>query len=195
MKKILAATVLLSLGLTWTTSTVEASWLSKAWNRLETSSNNLAKENSLPTHADYNYPHTMGAIYGQDLPRDDWQIAGIHLLDTESALNSLGTADKVTNKKGMISKTQYYYGGITYNVDWDGRISYINVTNRDAVTNRGIAVGDSLVKVYEAYGAPTNITKDDTWVYGYYKYATDRGKTLEFSTKNKKVTNIRMIIS
>ena len=187
MKKILVATALFSMGLIGTTSMVEASWLSKAWNRLETSSNNLAREKQLPTEEEYAYAKTIG-WHGERLPKDDLTIAGVGLGMSEASLNSLGPADRVETNLGNIPWAKYHYGSITYHVRL-GEIIKITVQKRDAVTHRGIAVGDSLLKVYDIYGRPVNI-QNHTWWYGKYLYPSDQFELLEFKTDGKKVTEI-----
>ena len=89
------------------------------------------------------------------------------------------------------------YGGITYesvhgNFD---RAGLITVVNRDAVTYRGIAVGDSLEAVYKAYGRPTHINSRNDWFYGVFIWPSDAKSGITFENDGEKVTKIRIINS
>lgn len=189
MKKILGLSFCLLGLLDFNASIVDASWLSKAWNRLETSSNNLAKEKKFPTHKDSLQWQHYGQMNGVALPTEDMSIAGISVGSNESVLNSLGPAQSIEKKARWIV---YHYGSIAYHVE-QGKIVLITVEKRDAITRRGIAVGDSLVKVYDSYGTPNLVKSDNTWVYGRYFYPGDQMYTLVFVNNGKKVTRIEVM--
>ena len=89
------------------------------------------------------------------------------------------------------------YGGIKYSSlmgDLD-RAGMITIENRDAVTYRGIAVGDSLDAVYQAYGRPNYINSENDWFYGYFVWASDAIRGIYFENDGEKVTKIRIVTS
>jgi len=67
---------------------------------------------------------------------------------------------------------------------------YMTVSNRDAVTARGIAVGDSLKKVMDIYGRPDFIDFNNRWFYGYLRYNSDNIVGIFFEHNGSKVTKI-----
>ena len=67
---------------------------------------------------------------------------------------------------------------------------YMIVSNRDAVTARGIAVGDSLKKVMDIYGRPDFIDFNNRWFYGYLRYNSDNIVGIFFEHNGSKVTKI-----
>lgn len=77
---------------------------------------------------------------------------------------SLGTSfDAVKASLGQPTtekRDELTYGGIKFghSLMQDSRpiVWYMTVSNRDAVTARGIAVGDTLKKVMDIYGRPEN---------------------------------------
>lgn len=77
---------------------------------------------------------------------------------------SLGTSfDAVKASLGQLTsekRDELTYGGIKFghSLMQDSRpiVWYMTVSNRDAVTARGIAVGDTLKKVMDIYGRPEN---------------------------------------
>jgi len=170
------------------TSSVDASWLSKAWGRYKHSNEQLLKEQALPTYDDYAAVRLQRGWVGVELPDEDMSIAGIVLGSSESSLNSLGPAQWVEKKPRW---TIYHYGSIQYFVE-AGLIKAITVSARDAVTYRGIAVGDPLTKVYDLYGKPVNIKSNKTCVYGRYINFSGVMHVLEFETNGKKVTKISL---
>ena len=86
------------------------------------------------------------------------------------------------------------YGGIKFghSLMQDSRpiVWYMTVSNRDAVTARGIAVGDSLKKVMDIYGRPDFIDFNNRWFYGYLRYNSDNIVGIFFEHNGSKVTKI-----
>lgn len=81
-------------------------------------------------------------------------LAGVSLGTSFDAVKaSLG---RPTSEK----RDELIYGGIKFghSLMQDSRpiVWYMTVSNRDAVTARGIAVGDTLKKVMDIYGRPEN---------------------------------------
>ena len=130
-------------------SVADASWLSKAMDRLETSNAKLSP--SWPKADQYRH-YRPGQVIGAYLPAEDMKIAGVSLGTSFDAVKaSLG---QPTSEK----RDELTYGGIKFghSLMQDSRpiVWYITVSNRDAVTTRGIAVGDTLKKVMDVYGRP-----------------------------------------
>ncbi|EBY4569918.1 MAG: hypothetical protein E7H41_07830 [Veillonella sp.] len=63
-------------------------------------------------------------------------------------------------------------------------------TSFDAVTARGIAVGDTLEKVMDVYGRPDFIDFNNRWFYGYLRYNSDNIRGIFFEHNGSKVTKI-----
>lgn len=163
-------------------SDVDASWLSKAWGRLEDSLDRA------DTHAPPSITDTRKDI-GRPLSQEELKIAGVPMhARFEDVKASLGAPQYET-------KESLQYGGITfYGQLWQGlgRVSRIDVSNRDAVTARGIAVGDSLKQLVKAYGKPDFI-KDDYYFYGYQQAYSDVIRGLYFTHDGKKIIHIRIV--
>lgn len=88
---------------------------------------------------------------------DDLTVLGVpYNAQKSDIINSLGTP----NREGVLTRSMnaaYYitYGGVTFNLDSKGdtaRISSIGISNRDAITVRGVAVGDPKSKIINSYG-------------------------------------------
>ena len=146
-------------------SVADASWLSKAMDRLETSNAKLSPS----------WPKDM-------------KIAGVSLGTSFDAVKaSLG---QPTSEK----RDELTYGGIKFghSLMQDSRpiVWYITVSNRDAVTARGIAVGDTLKKVMDVYGRPDFIDFNNRWFYGYLRYNSDNIRGIFFEHNGSKVTKI-----
>ena len=162
------------------TTVVDASWLSKAWGRLENSLDTVSTD--APPSVDrknYNVGHL--------LPKEDMKIAGVPLGATFPEIKaSLGNPQYETNDT-------LQYGGIKYHCDIylyrDYRVDRIVVTNRDATTARGIAVGDTLKQVVAVYGQPDFIYKD-YYFYGYQQAGSDYIDGIYFTHDGKRVTRI-----
>ena len=216
MKKLTTSILLALFSATLFTPThVEASWLSKTWKKVEKSWNESGKQSSstgtsgastsairLPQRSEYPTSFVGGELVGQSMDIQDLTIAGVPVGAEYSEIRrSLGvpTAEKMYTP-GMVfggSNIFMRYGGITYesvlgNFD---RAGLITVVNRDAVTHRGIAVGDSLEAVYKAYGRPTHINSRNDWFYGAFIWASDAKRGITFENDGEKVTKIRIISS
>ena len=215
MKKLTTSILLALFSATIFTPThVEASWLSKAWEKIEKSWNEAGQQSSingttstssstirLPQQSEYPTSFVGGELVGQSLDIQDLTIAGVPVGAEYSEIRrSLGipTAEKMYHP-GVFGGPNIFmrYGGITYesvlgNFD---RAGLITVVNRDAVTYRGIAVGDSLEAVYKAYGRPTYINSRNDWFYGAFIWASDAKRGITFENDGEKVTKIRVISS
>lgn len=192
-------------------STADASWLSKALDRLSKSaessstsgtdgSSDSSYESSirLPQESDYHF--RGGQLIGSPLSDHDMSVVGVIPGNTfQEIMNSLG---RPTSDQGKTIT----YGGITFGEGYtltrdsnNDRITYIYIDNRDATTARGIAVGDSLEKVYKVYGRPDYVgyadDKGDYWFYGQAVWATDMMKGIQFENDGRKVTRIAVINS
>ena len=194
---------------------VEASWLSKTWKKVEKSWNEAGKQSTstgtsgsststirLPQRSEYPSSYSLGQFVGQRPDVQDLIIAGVPVSAQYSEIRrALGTptAEKMYTP-GMVfggSNIFMRYGGITYESvhgDFD-RAGMITVVNRDAVTHRGIAVGDSLEAVYKAYGRPTHINSRNDWFYGAFIWSSDAKSGITFENDGEKVTKIRVINS
>lgn len=163
----------------------DASWLSKAMDRLETSNAKLSP--TWPKAEQYRH-YRPGQAIGAPLPDEDMRIAGVSLGTSFDAVKaSLG---QPTSEK----RDELTYGGIKFghSLMQDSRpiVWYMTVSNRDAVTARGIAVGDSLEKVMDIYGRPDFIDFNNRWFYGYLRYNSDNIVGIFFEHNGSKVTKI-----
>lgn len=88
-----------------------------------------------------------GRLYGTMISKEEKVIAGVSLGSSfESIIKSLGKPDKIDYIGNRISAVTY--GGIYFSNFMGSEEMYmITVSNRDAVTARGVAVGDTLEKV------------------------------------------------
>lgn len=166
-------------------SVADASWLSKAMDRLETSNAKLSP--TWPKAEQYRH-YRPGQAIGAPLPDEDMRIAGVSLGTSFDAVKaSLG---QPTSEK----RDELTYGGIKFghSLMQDSRpiVWYMTVSNRDAVTARGIAVGDSLKKVMDIYGRPDFIDFNNRWFYGYLRYNSDNIVGIFFEHNGSKVTKI-----
>ena len=115
-------------------------------------------------------------------------LAGVSLGTSFDAVKaSLG---RPTSEK----RDELTYGGIKFghSLMQDSRpiVWYMTVSNRDAVTARGITVGDSLKKVMDIYGRPDFIDFNNRWFYGYLRYNSDNIVGIFFEHNGSKVTKI-----
>lgn len=166
-------------------SIADASWVSKAMDCLETSNAKLSP--SWPKAEQYRH-YRPGQAIGAYLPAEDMKIAGVALGTSFDAVKaSLG---QPTSEK----QNELTYGGIKFghSLMQDSRpiVWYITVSNRDAVTARGIAVGDTLKKVMDVYGRPDFIDFNNRWFYGYLRYNSDNIRGIFFEHNGSKVTKI-----
>ena len=92
-------------------------------------------------------------VKGNELPATDLIVAGIPAGSTTDAIyKSLG--DPTALKPNRV-----IYGGITFHVSNKHfpETTMTTIDNRDAVTARGIAVGDSIADIYTKYGQPSMV--------------------------------------
>ncbi|WP_298704975.1 TonB-dependent receptor [uncultured Veillonella sp.] len=140
---------------------------------------------ALPQYPNYTNVQ-QGQIYGQRPSAQDMSIAGVTLgTPIADVIQSLGAPSYYNdNVKGV--GVEMTYGGITYG---GNPVQYISVTNRDATTYRGIAVGDKLEKVYEAYGRP-DMMNQNNWFYGQFKPRSGYVQGISFRHDGYRVTRI-----
>ena len=204
MKKLTTSILLALFSATIFTPThVEASWLSKTWKKVEKSWNEAGQQSNstgtsstpsggirLPQRSEY--PNSYNYGYKKDMGLEDveFTVLGVPFGATMGDIKrSLGTP--------TYEGTNLRYGGITFyngaikgNIRDSDYIRYITITNRDATTYRGIAVGDSLEQVYKAYGKPTHIFADNAWFYGRFVWGGDNLFGIKFINDGTKVTEI-----
>lgn len=153
----------------------------------------------LPQASDYPKTYPYNVLIGKGLNDEDYVVAGVRVgtLFTD-IIRSLGTPTKNNIEYiGNTSTGSLHYGGIEFEDslrDDDGlSAAAIIIINRDATTYRGIAVGDSLLKVLDAYGKPDKVYDDEPmWFYGKFIYRTDAIAGIFFSHDGEKVTKIRV---
>ena len=162
MKK-LTTSILLALfsATVFTPTHVEASWLSKTWEKIEKSWNESGTHNTvtetsspseramyLPQRSEYPSNFGLHHVVGHSLDPIEYQVLGVPMGATFGQVKaSLG--QPMSPGHGLV------YGGVRFTQAFtkgDGNDSYVvdymEITNRDAVTHRGIGVGDTLEKVY-----------------------------------------------
>ena len=127
----------------------------------------------------------------------DSSVAAMRLL--EAGYEVIGVTFRFYELNGSTEPTsekrdELTYGGIKFghSLMQDSRpiVWYMIVSNRDAVTARGIAVGDSLKKVMDIYGRPDFIDFNNRWFYGYLRYNSDNIVGIFFEHNGSKVTKI-----
>ncbi len=215
MKKLTTSILLALFSATiFTPAHVEASWLSKTWKKVEKSWNEAGKQSGstgisgasmstirLPQRSEYPTSFVGGELVGQSMDIKDLTIAGVPVGAQYSEIRrALGVpTEEKMYQPGVFGVRNIFmrYGGITYESvhgDFD-RAGMIIVVNRDAVTHRGIAVGDSLEAVYKVYGRPTHINSRNDWFYGAFIWSSDAKSGITFENDGEKVTKIRVINS
>ncbi|SUP41544.1 hypothetical protein [Veillonella criceti] len=130
-----------------------------------------------------------GRPYGKFLPKEDLMVVGISRGASFADIQqSLGKPTAIEYSGGYIVSVAY--GGIYfYPFLHSEEIQTIEITNRDATTARGVAVGDSLEKVYSLYGRP-DLVQENKWFYGVFKYYTDYIVGIRFIHDDNVVTRI-----
>ncbi len=141
-----------------------------------------------------------GRWYGSDMEAKELAVAGVPMGVTfNDIIKSLGTPTKTNYLPGNGPLMSVEYGGIKYSTMLrEDYITMIEISNRDATTYRGIAVGDSIDRVYEVYGQPlmvsarnwTNQYSEPSWFYGRLFMTSELIKGIWFSNDGKKVTRI-----
>ena len=217
MKKLTTSILLALFSATIFTPThVEASWLSKSLKKLEKVWNETSERNKasregsadtsstssstirLPQRSEYPNRYPSGQEVGHHLGGAERSIAGIYPNATYEEIRKIlgNPTEEVHHEYRRDGEQRAFmrYGGITYSSIYGQieRAGVIEVTNRDATTYRGIAVGDSLEKVYEAYGRPVRIYDDNTWFYGVFIWQSDYVYGIKFINDGEKVTKIRV---
>lgn len=141
------------------------------------------------TRADY------GKSFGTAPSAADMNVIGVNIGTPVSAvIKSLGKPTSWENQKHGLSAI-IRYGGIAFGLIGRGNnatVANIVLTNRDATTARGVAVGDSLEKVYEVYGTPDFIIKEkQAWIYGSLDHPSGNRTGITFGyNDNNRVTDI-----
>ncbi len=98
---------------------------------------------------------------GHDLPDSDFVVAGIPKISTANAIiQSLGEPT-IKYRYGL------GYGGLIFEITRGNypEVKKKIITSRDAVTARGISVGDSIDDIYTKYGSPDTAYVNNQ---GYY---------------------------
>ena len=206
MKK-LTTSILLALFSTtiFTPTHVEASWLSKTWKKVEKSWNEAGKQSSstgssgtststirLPQRSEYPRNFGLHQVVGHSLEAIEYQVLGVPMGATfRQVRNSLGEPTEIN--RGM------RYGGVRFDMSFtkgdyydNNVVDYIEIMNRDATTHRGIAVGDTLEQVYNAYGRPTYIFDNNAWFYGAFMWNSDYISGIYFDNDGERVTKVHL---
>ena len=185
MKKVICS-VILGMFIAGVTAPVpvEASWLSKTWKKIE---NSLDTESTTAPPSVNRKLHDVGHL----MDTSELKVAGVPIGATfDDVKASLGSPQYET--------TQYLqYGGIKFYQDIrynDAHVARISISNRDATTVRGIAVGDTLKQVVATYGQPDFIM-NDYYFYGYQKAGSDWNEGIYFYHDGKKVKSITVFTS
>lgn len=133
----------------------------------------------------------LGRMYGKLLPKSDLTVAGVTLGANFSDIQqSLGTPTSIQWRGNQIDSLTY--GGIRFStIERSSNMLHITIVNRDAVTGRGVAVGDSLDKVYALYGQPDKVYEGhNMWFYGAFYPLSDNIQGIRFVHDGNKVTKI-----
>ena len=203
MKKLTTSILLAAVfsATVFTPAPAEASWLSKTLGKVvdtllgpepETTESQSSSV-KIPTKWDYPAEYRGGQKVGQSLRAIEYQVLGVPIGASFSQVKaSLGAPTEYV-------KVGLRYGGVTFTTAHTHKggfdlVRKIILTNRDATTHRGIAVGDSLDKVYEAYGRPTHIFHDNNdWFYGFFVWSGDTVDGIYFENDGKRVTKIILV--
>ena len=202
MKKITTSILLAVFSATvFTPVPAEASWLSKTLGKVVNTLLGPAPEATesqsssvkIPTKWDYPEKYRNAQWVGQKLAPIEYQVLGVPIGASFSQVKaSLGAPTEYV--RGGIR-----YGGVTFttaNTHKGGfdLVRKIILKNRDATTHRGIAVGDSLEKVYKVYGRPTHIYHyNNEWFYGFFVWSGSAEDGIYFANDGTKVTEITII--
>lgn len=134
-----------------------------------------------------------GRRYGTTIPQEEKIIAGVSIGSSfDAIMQSLGKPDKIEYGRNKIESVTY--GGIYFGVRLGSEnMHLVIITNRDAATVRGIAVGDTLEKVYSVYGQSDTVSKKSdsaNWFYGKFSPMSDDVSGIRFFHDGNKVTKI-----
>ena len=187
MKKLTTSILLAVFSATiFTPAPAEASWLSKTLGKVvdtllgpePEATESQSSSVKIPTKWDYPAEYNSRQRVGHKLEPIEYQVLGVPI-----------GANFTQVKASLGAPTAYEKGGLRY-----GGVRNIILTNRDATTHRGIAVGDTLEKVYKAYGRATHIYRNDNgWFYGYFMWDADAEDGIYFENDGTRVTKISII--
>ena len=202
MKKLTTSILLAVFSATiFTPAPAEASWLSKTLGKVvdtllgpeSEATESQSSSVKIPTKWDYPEKYRNVQWVGQKLAPIEYQVLGVPI-----------GANFAQVKASLGAPTEYVrgglrYGGVTFTTAYTHKggfdiVRKIVITNRDATTHRGIAVGDTLEQVYKAYGRPTHIYRNDNgWFYGFFVWAADAEDGIYFENDGTRVTKISII--
>ena len=146
----------------------------------------------LPKRSEYPSNFSLHQVVGNPLDAIEYQVLGVPMGATLGQVRS-SLGHPTSPGHGLV------YGGVRFTqafTEGDNRdsyvVNYIEIKNRDAVTYRGIGVGDTLEKVYKMYGRPTYIFKTNTWFYGAFMWNSDFISGISFENDGERVTKIHL---
>lgn len=202
MKKLTTSILLAVFSATiFTPAPAEASWLSKTLGKVvdtllgpeSEATESQSSSVKIPTKWDYPAEYRGGQWVGQKLAPIEYQVLGVPIgANFAQVRASLGTP--TVGKQYSLQ-----YGGVTFSIANTHKggfdiVRKIVITNRDATTHRGIAVGDTLEQVYKAYGRPTHIYRSNNeWFYGFFVWSGDAEDGIYFENDGTRVTKIFII--
>lgn len=144
-----------------------------------------------------------GRWYGSNVEAQELTVAGIPMgAKFDAIAKSLGTPTNVNYLPGNGPLSSLEYGGIKYiAMPREDYVTMVEITNRDATTARGIAVGDSMSRVYEVYGLPLLVSSrnwnnqyfEPSWFYGRLYMGSEYIKGIWFANDGEKVTRIILV--
>lgn len=179
--------------------------MSKTWKKVEKSWNEAGKQSSttgtsstpsstirLPQRSEYPRNFGLHQVVGHSLEAIEYQVLGVPMGATfRQVRNNLGEPTEIN--RGM------RYGGVRFDMSFtkgdyydNNVVDYIEITNRDATTHRGIAVGDTLEQVYNVYGRPTYIFDNNAWFYGAFMWNSDYISGIYFDNDGERVTKVHL---
>lgn len=185
----------------FTPAPAEASWLSKTLGKVvdtllgpeSEATESQSSSITIPTKWDYPAEYRGGQWVGHKLDLIEYKVAGVPIGASFSQVKaSLGAPTEYV--RGGLR-----YGGVTFSIANTHKggfdiVREIVITNRDATTHRGIAVGDTLEQVYKAYGRPTHIYRyANEWFYGFFVWSGDAEDGIYFKNDGTRVTKIIII--
>ena len=202
MKKLTTSILLAVFSATvFTPAPAEASWLSKTLGKVvdtllgpePEATESQSSSVKIPTKWDYPAEYNSRQRVGHKLEPIEYQVLGVPIGANFTQVKASLGAPTAYEKGGL------RYGGVTFTTAYTHKGGYdivrnIILTNRDATTHRGIALGDTLEQVYKAYGRPTHIYRNDNgWFYGYFMWDADAEDGIYFENDGTRVTKISII--